>query len=71
VTRWEDGKTREVATLMLVAEAGFWKACVNDRANSRSAWFSGLSIGACLSAVEEALSRDATAWRPTKPYQKR
>jgi hypothetical protein len=71
VTKWDDGKAREVATLMLVAESGFWKVCVNDRANARSAWFSGISVEACLLAVEDAISQDAVAWRPTKPYQKR
>jgi hypothetical protein len=61
--KWPDGKVRQVSTLLLLAEDGRFKLMVNDRANGRSAWFSGETVLGCLEAAERALSEDRVDWR--------
>lgn len=65
-TQWEDGELRTTATLLLFAEEGTWKACLNDRANARSAWVSGLTPEACIEALEEGLETGEISWRASK-----
>lgn len=64
--RWDDGKPREVATLMLVAEGGRWKVQLRDRANRRVAWLSGDTILGVLASLESALGADQVDWRVDK-----
>lgn len=66
-TRYEDGEPRETATLMLLAEQGVVKACLNDRDNSRSAWVSGRSVEEALAALEAGLAEGRTEWRGRPP----
>lgn len=66
--RWADGKAREVATLLMVAEGGAWKVCLHDRANGRSVWVSGQSPYEALEVLDGQLETDTAVWRPTKPY---
>lgn len=70
-TAWEDGKPREVATLLVVTELGAWKACVNDRACARSLWVSAESFAGVLEATEAALCSLSPGWRQVKPYSPR
>lgn len=69
--RWDDGKPREVATMLLVTELGMWKACLNDRANNRSAWFTGVSVSDLLETIDNALEAESAGWRVNKPYGSR
>jgi len=64
-TRWDDGKPREVATLLLVAEGGVWKGMLNDRANRRTAWLSGATVDELLDAFETGLATASLGWRVT------
>lgn len=63
VDRYEDGSARAVATLLIFAEDGSWKACLNDRAEARSTWATGSSIEACLEALDVALKSGSADWR--------
>jgi len=65
--RWDDGSARETATLLLLAEGGAWKVCLNDRAQRRSLWLSGPTVGACLASLEGALGSGCAAWRLYQP----
>lgn len=67
-TKWEDGKTREVATILVVAEGGSWRVCLNDRALQRSCWVSGETVHKALEALERALVEDKAGWRAARPY---
>lgn len=64
--RWEDGKARERSTVTLVIEGGLFRACINDRALSRSLWRSGPSLAECLTAIEKALAGPGGDWRAFK-----
>lgn len=63
---WDDGKKREVGTLMVVVEGGWWKMWVHDRDGKRSAWLAGATLSDCMAAVEEALATNTVAWRPDR-----
>lgn len=63
---WDDGKKREVGTLMVVAEGGWWKAWLHDRDGRRSAWLAGVTLHDLFAAVEDALGSNTVAWRPDK-----
>lgn len=70
-TRWDDGKPRQTATLLLVTEMGAWKACLNDRACSRSLWVTAESYQGVLRAVEDALGSATPGWRPVQKWTPR
>jgi hypothetical protein len=69
-TTWDDGQERPTATLLLFTEDGVWKCCLNDRANSRSAWVSGDTPEGCITALEEGLSLGDLPWRRSKGFNK-
>lgn len=60
---WEDGKPREVSTLLLFAEHGLWKACLNDRAEGRAVFLADQSIAGLLEALETGLRVGDLDWR--------
>jgi hypothetical protein len=62
-TTWPDEQPRQVATLLLLAEQGRFKVMINDRANSRVAWFSGETVEAALQAANHALLDGGADWR--------
>lgn len=62
-SRWEDGRPRQTATLMVCVEDGRFKGCVNDRANGRSVWVSAGSFTGLLGAVEAVLQSGQAEWR--------
>lgn len=64
--KWEDGKPRPTATLLVFAEQGVFKACVNDRANGVIAWFSDERFQGLLEAVERGLADGTAEWRASK-----
>lgn len=63
VDSYDDGTAREVATLLLFTEDGLFKACLNDRATSRTCWMSATTVGGLLGLLEEALQGDNAEWR--------
>ena len=68
---WEDGSTRETSMVMIFAEDGFMKACLQDRANQRSLWVTGGSIDGLLATLESKLQNcDDSDWRASRGYQK-
>lgn len=62
-TAWEDGSSRETATLTVFVEEGVFKACLNDRATGRSGWVSGATFTGVLKSLESGLVSDDLAWR--------
>lgn len=62
-TRWEDGTERETGTLLLFAEAGRLKACLNDRALGRSVFLSAESLESLFSALQAGLADESLDWR--------
>lgn len=64
---WDDGQPRETSTLMVVAEEGLIKCCLNDRALGRSLWRSGATMDAALDALEAALVDPRADWRRRAP----
>jgi len=66
LTAWEDGKPRKTATLLLFAEDGVWKCCLNDRENGRVTFRSSETIEELLKALSDALEGDEVDWRVSK-----
>lgn len=64
---FEDGSPRATSTLMLLAELGVVKACLNDREEARSAWVSGRTVDEVLEALEAGLAADSVDWRARQP----
>lgn len=60
---WEDGTPRVPATVMLFAQDGRWKVCINDKAMSRVAFIAGLTPESALQAAEDGLASDDLDWR--------
>lgn len=63
LAEYPEGGRRETATLMILVEDGLFKACLNDRANDRSAWVSGDSFDRVLTRLEAVLATDTAEWR--------
>lgn len=59
----EKGSERERAMLMFFVDGSVFKACLQDRATSRSLWASGGSMEQALEALEGCLRSPAPDWR--------
>lgn len=66
---WEDGAPRETGTITLLWEEGLWKAALNNRDASQSAFVSGRTLGALFEAVEKGIYDDELEWRTKKPFK--
>jgi len=64
---FEDGTPRVTSTLMVLAELGVVKVCLNDREEARSAWVSGRTVDEALEALENGLAADSVDWRARQP----
>lgn len=64
LARWDDGAEREPGTVMVLCEAGKWKAWLHDRAGRRSGWVSADGPIELLDCVEGSLLADSIGWRP-------
>lgn len=62
-TQWEDGKNRETSTVLLFAEGGVFKACLNDRAEGRVVFLADQSFLGVLDALEAGLRVGPLDWR--------
>lgn len=60
--RCDDGVMR-TSTLLLIADQGAWKLCLNDRPKQRSLWASGTSLEGAMRALEANLAGGGTGWR--------
>lgn len=63
LAEWEPGERREVGTILLLVEAGRYKAWVHDRDGRRSAWVSAVSLTGVLGAANKGLLEDRLDWR--------
>lgn len=63
LNHWDNGDARETATLLIFVEDGRFKACVNDREESRSGWVSADGFRSLLEAVEKGLREGTIDWR--------
>lgn len=65
--QWGDGTARTPASLSIFAEAGFWKAWLNDRDLRRTCCVSDPSWSGCLARLELGLAGEPLDWRPARP----
>lgn len=63
---WPDGKARALPTLMSCYEDGRWRVCLNDKANGRSVWVSGVTWIEALEAIDRGLTGDCLEWRKNR-----
>lgn len=60
---WDDGKPRDRATIMIIADGGRFKLWLNDKALGRSCWVSGETLEAAFLSLDAGLSADDLEWR--------
>lgn len=60
---YESGEPRKTATITMFCDAGYLKACVNDRDNDRSAFVTSETMEGLLDSLEACLSDAKTVWK--------
>jgi hypothetical protein len=63
---WSDGKPRQTGTLMVMAEAGWWKVWLHDRDGKVGGFVAGASWDEVLLTAEGQLSTGTVQWRADK-----
>lgn len=63
---WPDGSSRVTGTVMLLTEAGRWKAWAHDRDSAEGVFVSAGSLEGTLDELEDLLSTGGGDWRPDK-----
>jgi hypothetical protein len=63
---WEDGTSRTTGTVMLMTEAGLWKAWVNDRDSGLSAFVSSGTLLGLLKSIDKGVESGQLDWRVPK-----
>jgi hypothetical protein len=63
---WEDGESRTTGTVMLMTEAGLWKAWVNDRDAGLSAFVSSGTLPGLLKSLDKGVESGQLDWRVPK-----
>jgi hypothetical protein len=66
-----EGKVIETATLLLFAEEGQWKVCLNDRDGGVVLFRGGLTVSDALGGLEKALVEGTADWRERKAQGRR
>jgi len=66
---YEDGKARQVSTVLIFYEDGAAKVCLNDRDTSQVAWSSGGTIQEALEALEAKLQQGHAEWRVRREWK--
>lgn len=61
--RYEDGSPRVTSTLLIFCDTGILRVCLNDRDNNRSVFFTGETVEAALTSMENALAEGTVEWR--------
>jgi len=62
-TQYGDNQPRQTSTVLIFCENGVLRLCLNDRDNSRSAFFTAETISDVFHAVEDALAANRVDWR--------
>lgn len=63
-TQYPDGGTRQVSSLIIVADSSSWRGCVSDKDNDRTLWRSSATLEGLLLELEQALAADdPSSWR--------
>jgi hypothetical protein len=65
-TTWADGSKRDPGSLVLFAQDGVLKACLNDKGVGRVAFVSGVSWDGLIGLVEQGLSDETLDWRQSR-----
>jgi len=68
---YEDGKARQLPTLLMFFDAPLVKVCLNDRDQGLSCWVSSPGLLGALLALERGLSGDCLEWRKPGPAGKK
>lgn len=63
LTTLPDGSSRQVATLIVFADAGAIKVCLSDRQTGRSLWATADTLDDALGALDEAIQAGTADWR--------
>jgi len=61
--QYEDNQPRTTSTLLVFCENGVLRMCLNDRDNSRSAFFTAETVEDCLQGINDALTAGRVDWR--------
>jgi HKD family nuclease len=62
-TRYDDGNPRVSSTILFFCENGVLRACLNDRDNNRSAFFTDEQFLTLLEVMENGLTSGRVDWR--------
>lgn len=62
-TQYGDNQPRTTSTLLIFVENGILRFCLNDRDNSRSAFFTAETFSDALAAIDAALLSNRVEWR--------
>lgn len=63
-SKWDDGKPRERATILIVCDGGVAKLWLGDNANKRTCWTTGESLEQAFTLLEDSLAHNSASWRP-------
>lgn len=66
---WDDGTSRQTATLLVLSEGGSIKGCLNDRERERSCWATSWSFDGLLKALDEKLADGSAEWRSSGAWK--
>lgn len=69
--RWDDGNERQTGTVLVCFGDGRWRAWLNDRDGSRSAWVSADSLTGLLGALDLGLREGRLEWRGAPPGRRK
>lgn len=61
--QYPDGSARQLATLTVFREDGFWKACLNEKEQGLVLFVAEQRFGSLLEAIELLLQEDHPPWR--------
>jgi len=61
--QYPDGTTRQLSTMTVFREDGFWKACLNEKDQGLVLFVAEAKFGTLLEALELLLQEDHPPWR--------
>jgi len=60
---WSDGTHRVTSTIVIFAEDGWCKMCLNNRAEASIAFVTARTVTACFDELEQGLREEQIDWR--------